>query len=151
MTSEDRDLLLGMLVVDEGVVLHAYQDHLGYWTLGVGRLIDKRKGGGISHTEALFLLNNDVDRIWADLQERLPWVQWLDPVRQVALCNLAFNLGVSGLLKFVNTLAAMQRGDWRGVASGLRNSLWYRQVSKARSERIIYMLQYANWPPQVTP
>lgn len=25
-------------------VPHAYQDHLGYWTIGVGRLIDKRKG-----------------------------------------------------------------------------------------------------------
>ena len=31
---------------NEGEVLHAYQDHLGFWTIGVGRLIDKRKGGG---------------------------------------------------------------------------------------------------------
>ena len=28
---------------DEGRVRHAYQDHLGYWTIGVGRLIDARR------------------------------------------------------------------------------------------------------------
>ena len=33
---------------DEGCVLHAYPDHLGFLTLGIGRLIDRRKGGGIT-------------------------------------------------------------------------------------------------------
>jgi lysozyme len=37
---------------DEGEVLHAYQDKYGYWTIGVGRLIDARKGGGISVEES---------------------------------------------------------------------------------------------------
>ena len=27
---------------DEGEILHAYQDHLGFWTIGIGILIDKR-------------------------------------------------------------------------------------------------------------
>jgi len=29
---------------DEGEVLHEYKDSLGYSTIGIGRLIDKRKG-----------------------------------------------------------------------------------------------------------
>ncbi len=37
---------------DEGEVLHAYQDSLGYWTIGIGVLIDKRKGGGITKAES---------------------------------------------------------------------------------------------------
>lgn len=147
MTSEDRELLLGMLVVDEGVVLHAYQDSLGYWTIGAGRLIDKRKGGGISHAEALYLLNNDVTRHWDELVARFPWVEWLDPVRQTVLANLAFNLGVAGLATFVNTLAAVQRGDWTAAAAGLRGSKWYRQVQRSRSDRLIYMMRTGNWPP----
>ena len=47
----------------EGLKLHAYQDHLGYWTIGYGRLIDKERGGGISETEAETLLENDIDRL----------------------------------------------------------------------------------------
>jgi lysozyme len=35
--------LAEMLTRDEGRVRHAYQDHLGFWTIGVGRLIDQRK------------------------------------------------------------------------------------------------------------
>jgi lysozyme len=31
------------LIRDEGVVPCAYQDHLGYWTIGVGRLIENEK------------------------------------------------------------------------------------------------------------
>ena len=45
-----------MLRRDEGRVRHAYQDHLGYWTIGVGRLIDQRKGGGLSEDEIDYLL-----------------------------------------------------------------------------------------------
>ncbi|HXG70394.1 MAG TPA: hypothetical protein VNJ04_07255, partial [Gemmatimonadaceae bacterium] len=83
MTDDARERLLQILVVDEGVVLHAYQDSLGYLTLGIGRLIDKRLGGGITHAEALFLLNNDVDRKVHELVARFPWFTGLDPVRQV--------------------------------------------------------------------
>jgi lysozyme len=138
-----------MLLVDEGVILHAYQDHLGYWTIGCGRLIDKRRGGGISAEEAMYLLNHDVDRVWAGLVKRKPWVEWLDPVRQIAVLNLAFNLGIDGLMQFVNTLGAMQRGDWKAAASGLRNSLWHRQVQRPRSARIVYMVEHGRWPPKV--
>ena len=48
---------------DEGIVLHVYDDSLGYSTIGYGRLVDRRKGGGISEDEALYLLKNDVNAI----------------------------------------------------------------------------------------
>ena len=38
---------------EEGSRPHAYQDHLGFWTIGVGRLIDVRKGGGLSPERAM--------------------------------------------------------------------------------------------------
>lgn len=148
MNAAARDTLLSHLVVDEGVILHAYQDHLGYWTIGAGRLIDQRRGGGISYSEAMYLLGNDVDRTERQVVDRFPWVAHLDSVRQVALFNLAFNLGVEGLAKFVNTLAAVQRADWPAVGNGLRASRWYRQVQKSRSERIISMLVNGSIPEE---
>lgn len=146
MNAASRELLCAHLIVDEGVILHAYQDHLGYWTIGAGRLIDERRGGGISYAEAMFLLSNDVHRVELEVINRMPWVMALDEVRQVAVLNLAFNLGINGLAKFGNTLSALQRGDWPAAANGLRNSLWYRQVAKRRSERIIGMLLSGELP-----
>ena len=40
----DRDKLIEELRADEGEKLVAYRDHLGYWTIGVGHLIDPAKG-----------------------------------------------------------------------------------------------------------
>lgn len=146
MNTKAREHLLSHLVVDEGVVLHAYQDHLGFWTIGAGRLIDKRRGGGISYSEAMHLLGNDVDKFERGVLERFPWVAQLDDVRQVALFNLAFNLGLDGLAKFANTLEAIKRGDWEAAARGLRGSLWFRQVQRSRSTRIIEMIRTVEWP-----
>lgn len=129
---------------DEGTILHAYTDSLGYWTIGTGRLIDQRRGGGISLEESDLLLSHDIEGRVAILLAQYPWFALLDPIRQSAFVNLAFNLGVDGLAKFKNTLAAASRGEWAGVARGLKASLWYEQVQTSRSARIIRMLTYGH-------
>ena len=45
------DTLLSILIDHEGSEKSAYQDTLGYWTIGHGRLIDKRKNAGLSEEE----------------------------------------------------------------------------------------------------
>ena len=62
-----NDEFIAWLKKEEGVVKHAYQDHLGYWTIGVGRLIDKRKGGGLSDEEIDYLLGNDIEKKIAEV------------------------------------------------------------------------------------
>lgn len=146
MLADAREKLQAHLLEDEGCVLHAYSDSLGYLTIGIGRLIDKRAGGGITYSEALYLLGNDIDRHWHELVEALPWVLGLNAPRQAAMANLAFNLGIPKLLKFTNTLAAIKAGDWLGAERGLRSSLWVKQVQASRSERIISMLRTGEWP-----
>ncbi len=91
--SYDRAALTEELRRDEGEVLHAYTDSEGYVTIGVGRLIDKRRGGGISAEESAYLLGNDISRTETDLDARMPWWRDLDPVRQRVILNMAFNLG----------------------------------------------------------
>ena len=132
------DRLKADLERDEGVVEHAYQDHLGYWTIGVGRLIDKRRGGGLSHDEMVYLLGNDIDRKTAEMDRRMPWWRDLDPVRARGLVNMAFNLGVAGVLNFRNMCAALRSGDWQRAHDEALNSLWARQVGQ-RSQRIADM------------
>jgi len=120
--------LKDILIKEEGNVLHAYQDHLGYWTIGVGRLIDQRKGGGISHNESMFLLKNDIDDRIVKLYQNLPWAAQLDYPRQIVL-------GLQGTLGFKQTLAAIKDGRYEDAAKGILNSKMGREDSPARAAR----------------
>lgn len=134
------DLLLAELRRDEGVRRSAYKCSEGYWTIGVGRLIDASKGGGLSDDEIDYLLANDIEKCKAQLDKALPWWRMLDDVRQRALINLAFNLGIAGLLTFKNTLAAIQAKKWDAASQGLLSSKYASQVG-ARAQRIAKMIR----------
>lgn len=129
---------------DEGCVLYAYDDHLGYSTIGYGRLIDRRKGGGISQDEAEYLLNNDIDRVMDELSWKLSWYDTLDDARQAVLLNMAFQLGVAGLLKFKNTLAYIEAGDYENAAANMLKSKWATQTP-ARAKRMADQMRTGQW------
>lgn len=136
--------LVDQLRRDESEVLHAYPDSLGYLTIGVGRLIDSRKGGGISKAESAFLLANDITERETEVTQRIPWVANLDPTRRAVLVNMAFNMGIDGLLEFHNTLAMIQAGNYEAAANGMRNSKWARQVG-ARAQRLATQMKTGEW------
>lgn len=138
------DRLRRQLQRDEGTVLHAYQDHLGYWTIGTGRLIDKRKGGGLSADEADYLLNNDIKRVAAEVLAALPWVENLGQARQCVLFAMAFQMGTAGLLKFVSTLKLVQAGDFTGASCQMLRSMWARQTPE-RAKRLAAQMKTGEW------
>lgn len=129
---------------DEGEVLHEYKDSLGYSTIGIGRLIDKRKGGGISAAESAYLFGNDLDAKTKEVRRRLPWLDRLDEARKGVLINMAFQMGVDGLLGFKNTLAMIERGDYAAAADGMLNSLWAKQTP-ARAKRLSDQMRDGKW------
>lgn len=124
-----------LLIREEGFVPHAYQDHLGYWTIGYGTLIDKRKGGGITKEQGLALLRDELKRRRAQLVDAIPWLVTLDPVRQIVLEAMAYQLGIAGLLSFRKTLAAVKSRDYQLAAKGMRASKWAQQTP-GRAERM---------------
>lgn len=137
MTDEE---FLAMLTRHEGKVKAVYQDSLGFWTIGVGRLIDKRKGGGLSDDEITYLLKNDVDKVVAELDKQIPWWRNLSENRQAVLANMAFNLGVGGLLKFKNTLGLIRDAKYNQAASAMLQSKWAEQV-KGRATELAEMMR----------
>ena len=139
-----KDKLTELLRKEEGEVLSAYQDHLGYWTIGVGRLIDKRKGGGITAEESAYLLSNDIDKKMAEVYKALPWVEQLDDARKAILISMAFQMGLTGLQGFKNTLAMVQAGKYKEAAVGLLNSKWAQQTPN-RAKRHAEQMRTGEW------
>jgi lysozyme len=133
----DDARLLEQLERHEGLRLKPYRDTVGKLTIGVGRNLTDV---GLSESEARFLLRTDVTRVKADLDTHLPWWRGLDDVRARVLADMAFNLGIAGLVGFRDTLAAVRAGRWADAAAGMRASKWAGQV-KGRAERLASMMQ----------
>lgn len=137
--------LIRQLKADEGVKTCAYQDHLGYWTVGVGRLVDARKpGAGLRPEEVSFLLTNDIDDRIDALTRSLPWFQNLDDARRGVLVNMAFQLGTDGLLKFKDTLDLVRQGKYAEASSEMLDSDWARQTP-ARAQRLAKQMLTGVW------
>jgi lysozyme len=117
--------LKDQLIRHEGLRLTVYDCPAGYKTIGVGRNLE---GKGITEEEAMYLLDNDIKDFQESLSRELPWFDSLDECRKNILTNMAFNLGISGLLKFKNTLLAVENKDWEEAASQMLDSKWAQQV-----------------------
>jgi lysozyme len=133
----DRQKLIQQLRRHEGERLKPYRCTAGKLTIGVGRNLDDR---GITAQESAYLLSNDIDRVWTELRTRLPWVTGLSDVRQRVLLDMAFNLGIDGLLQFRNTLLRVEAGHYQKAGEMMLDSLWAKQVGM-RAQRLSKMMQ----------
>jgi lysozyme len=163
----DRAKLVTRLIGDEDLRLKVYRCTEDKLSCGVGRNLDdvgirpaeKQALGltvasiiknGLTRSQALALLDNDIDAAEADLDRALPWWRSLSDVRQRVLLNMCFNMGIGrvaspgkkakGLLSFVNTLTFMRTGNFVAAAKGMRASQWADQVH-ARAERLARMME----------
>lgn len=137
--------LIRQLRADEGVKPCVYQDHLGFFTVGVGRLVDSRKpGAGLRPDEIDYLLNNDIDDRVEALTRALPWFQNLDDARRGVLVAMAFQLGAQGLLGFKNTLKLVEDGKYENAAHAMLQSLWSKQTP-ARAKRMADQMRTGLW------
>lgn len=145
MDPDNLALLVEELRFDEGVRYWPYRDTAGYLTVGVGHNLDASPlpdGWEYPLTDDLVdaLLESDLQNVFDDLDNALPWWRDLTDVRQRVICNMCFNLGLTKLLGFKNTLAAMRQGRYADAARGMLNSAWASQVGN-RAKRLAAMMQ----------
>lgn len=129
------------LARDEGCKLKPYLDTRGKLTIGFGRNLED---DGISKAEANALLNNDIQRVTDDLRLALPWMMGLDPARQGVLVNMAFNLGISGLLECGQFLNYVKLGQFGQAAADMLFTEWAHQVG-ARASRLAEQMRTGAW------
>ncbi len=137
----NRRLLIEQLKRDEGLSLRPYRCPAGKLTIAFGRNLEDN---GISREEAEQMLQNDIDDVIRELQT-IKQYNYLDPIRQTVLANMAYNLGVPTLKKFRNMLANISLGDYSNAAKEMLNSKWARQVGD-RATRLAEIMRTGEVP-----
>lgn len=144
MPTEPKSLR-GMLTRDEGRVPYVYQDSLGFWTIGVGHLVDRRKGGRLPEQIIDDLLEYDMAEKTGQVLGALPWVADLSPARQAVVICMAFQLGIEGLLMFKVSLGHLQRGDYALAAKNFLKSKAAREQTPDRWKRFAKQIETGEW------
>jgi lysozyme len=127
------------LIAEEGVRLKPYLCPAGKTTIGVGRNLDDV---GITQDEAMEMLDNDIDRVNAQLAKALPWLETKSPDVQRAIANMTFQMGIGALLKFKKMLAAIQARDYNAARREALNSAWAKQTPQ-RAKRVTDLFKEA--------
>lgn len=162
MHESDRQKLFSQLMRHEGAVRDAdgmhvpYRCPAGWLTIGYGHNLDYNPVPGLgiwsrlNEEQARRLLEADILDMQKRLEGCLPWTAGLDAVRYCVLVNMAFNMGMGGLLKFKNMLAAAKRGDYEDAACEMllgkngEKTPWYAQVGR-RAEELAAQMKFGEW------
>lgn len=116
-------------MLEEGFRSKPYRDTRGFLTVGYGLNLDS----GISRRVAVAALTEQL----SELHETLltySWYATLDVVRQGVCLDMAFNLGLHGLMAFAHMIAAIERGDWAQAKVELLNSKAARELPSRYAE-----------------
>jgi len=125
----------------EGVKNTLYKCTSDKWTIGVGRNLEDV---GLSEEEIDMLLLNDIKRTKELMDDYIPWHNDLDEVRQEALINFVFNVGIGTTMKFKNAMAALEEHDYDTAATEMLDSNWAKQVG-SRAIEITQMIKTGEY------
>jgi len=115
----------------EGVKNTLYKCTSDKWTIGVGRNLEDV---GLSEAEIDYLLENDITRTEDLLDDYMSWWRDLDSIRQEAMVNFVFNVGIGTAMKFKNAMAALEAHDYDTAANEMMDSNWAKQVGNRAIE-----------------
>lgn len=133
--------LESQLIRDEGLRLLPYVDTTGNITIGVGRNLTRN---GITQKEAMILLEDDINTIKSLVTRQWPWISTLSEPRKAVLFNMAFNMGVGGLITFIHFLDYVKEGMYDKASQAMLQSLWAKQVGE-RATRLSQQMESGEW------
>lgn len=158
-----EEKLIELLIKHEGLKLKPYKCPAGFWTIGVGHnlqanpltkeqcdkfnlgvyafdeVLSKLTESGITKDDAISLLKDDISIVTYQLIKRLSLFSSLPEQAKIAIIDVAFNIGVDGLLKFTKTLALLADEKYKEASKEILNSKWATQVGN-RAHDISEML-----------
>ena len=102
----------------EGFRAIPYQCSSGVWTIGYGFT-------SLTKYESDVILKIKVDNLRVDLA---PVIEPLSPARQDVIINMAYNLGLNGVMGFRKMWLAIHNKDFARAADEMLKSKWADQV-----------------------
>lgn len=126
---------VSMVARHEGYRQHIYVDTVGKQTIGYGFNLEQ----GLDATESRLVLEYRLNMLDEQLAYMLPFYTRLSAVRQDVLCDMAYNLGINGLLKFKMMIRALEKEDYYQASFEMMNSRWAEQVGHRARELSMLM------------
>ena len=121
---------------DEGWRAHPYRDTEGNLTVGFGTNLD----AGLVPAQGECMLVVSINDDEALLRAKWPPYQALSSSVRAALLDMAYNLGVDGVLRFEDMLGALEIGDYGTAADDALDSVWARKRPD-RAERLAAIIR----------
>lgn len=137
LSNESLKKVRNQLVDDEGFCGTPYHDVKGFLTIGFGFNLDKQEG--LPMSIALEWLDFLIHKIESQLSKNISFWNDLNDARKGVLVNMAYQLGVGGLLNFRGMIKALARKDYVVAANEMKDSVWYREFT-ARASRLIKVM-----------
>jgi len=129
----------------EGRRNEAYQCSMGVWTIGIGHTGPEVHEGLVWTDDQIDdAFDADITEAEGDLDRHFPWWRGMNEPRQWVLLGMCFQLGITKLRKFVNTLGSMRLGQYGFAAIGMENSAWAQQTPK-RVKRLAQQMRTGEW------
>ena len=138
----DKARMVELLTRHEGIRRFPYKDSVGKLTIGIGFNLDDT---GLFPEEMTFILENRIDKLVQACTAVVPGYRALCQVRQMVVVDMAYNLGLDGLLKFRKMMAALVAKDYEEAAFQMLDSKWADQVG-GRATRLSDMMRSGEWP-----
>ena len=111
----------------EGLRLKPYRCTSQKTTIGFGRNIEDV---GINKTEALFMLNTDIENCKQEAEMNFWFYENLNQDRKDVVVEMIFNLGLPRFLKFKKLIIALEDQEWDNAADEMLDSRWHVQVGQ---------------------
>ncbi len=142
-----KSFLMERIPLFEGFSATRYGDRVtkGCVLQGYGRCVNNIKTPAtISKATANKWLAADLIKCEAKLDAHMPWWRNVSVVRQAALLDMTYNMGIDKLKTFKQFLHHMQNKNYALASRSLTNSRWAKQVG-VRSREIRHAIKHDRW------
>lgn len=134
-----KQLRSELVVAEGGFQAKAYKDSLGYWTAGLGHLLDQRQDWSNKVFDQPTMddwYNADIATATSEAESLPEWASLDTDARQNAVVELVFNMGRDHWKLFIHCRMAIIKKQWQEAHDQLLDSVWASQVHATRANRL---------------
>tara|TARA_R110000765_G_scaffold3320_2_gene10332 strand:+ start:360 stop:785 length:426 start_codon:yes stop_codon:yes gene_type:complete len=132
------------IMKSEGFRHKVYIDTRGLPTIGYGHLITKKdkfiEGVSYPEKELRELFYKDLEKAKKGAQKLIWHIKNIDPIAEEIIIEMVYQLGKSGVQKFVKMLLALEELNYHEAHLQMLDSKWHTQT-KLRCENLAKMMK----------